>query len=151
MWRPLVDIKDVARAYITLLDAKEEKVKGEIFNLVFKNFRISELVLRVREALREVGAESEVTTDYRYRGVRSYRVSGEKIENRLNFSPTISIEESVKDMVEKIRRYGYTDFDNPKYYNIRWMKLLEEAQQIIKVTGSVCDAPASGAEREQQT
>lgn len=150
MWRPLVDIKDVARAYITLLEAREEKVKGEIFNLVFKNFRISELALRVKEALREVGVESEVKTDYRYRGVRSYRVSGGKMENVLNFRPTISVEESVKDMVEKIRRYGYTDFDNPKYYNIRWMKLLEEAQQIIKVTGSVFDAPALGAEREEQ-
>jgi hypothetical protein len=44
-------------------------------------------------------------------------------------------------MVEQIRRYGYDDFDNPKYYNIRWMRLLEEAAQIVAVTGSVFEVP----------
>ncbi|KPK40744.1 MAG: hypothetical protein AMJ78_06910, partial [Omnitrophica WOR_2 bacterium SM23_29] len=52
MWRPLVGVRDVARCYIACLEADEEKIKGQIFNLVFKNFRISELALRVREALR---------------------------------------------------------------------------------------------------
>ena len=45
------------------------------------------------------------------------------------------------DMVEKIRQHEYTDFDNPKYYNIHWMRLLEKAHQIIQVTGSVFEAP----------
>jgi len=36
-----------------------------------------------------------------------------------------------------IQQYGYTDFDNPIYYNIRWMKLLEEAKRVIDVTGEV--------------
>jgi hypothetical protein len=52
----------------------------------------------------------------------------------------VSVEESVVNMVEKIREYGYTDFDNPRYYNIRWMKMLEEADKIIAITGSVFDA-----------
>jgi len=46
--------------------------------------------------------------------------------------------------VEKVRRYGYTDFDNPRYYNIRWMRLLEEADRIIRITGSVFEIPKSG-------
>jgi hypothetical protein len=37
-----------------------------------------------------------------------------------------------------------TDFDNPKYYNIRWMRFLEEAQRVIEITGSVFSAPAKG-------
>jgi len=49
----------------------------------------------------------------------------------------VTVEESVVDMVEKIRTYGYTDFDNPRYYNIRWMRLLEEAHRVISTTGSV--------------
>lgn len=148
MWRPLVDIKDVARAYIALLEAEEEKVKGQIFNLVFKNFRISELALRVRDALGEVGVNCDINVDYRYRGVRSYRVSCKKIQKVLDFRLSIPVEDSVKDMVEKITRYGYTDFDNPRYYNIRWMKLLEEANEIIKVTGSVFEA-SSGKETKK--
>ena len=146
MWRPLVDVRDVARAYILALQADEEKVKGEIFNVSNRNYRISELALRVREALRRMDINVEIRPDYSYRGVRSYRVSSRKIEYALGFRPEVDIEDSVIDMVEKIRRYGYTDFDNPRYYNIRWMQLLEEAQQTISITGSVFEAPAQGAE-----
>ncbi len=143
MWRPLVDVRDVARAYIVCLEAEEEKVRGEIFNVSFQNVRISELALRVREALRQVGVQVDIRPDYSYKGVRSYRVSAQKIERVLGVHPKVTIEDSVADMVEKIERYGYTDFDNPRYYNIRWMRLLEEAHKVIRVTGSVFEAPAT--------
>ena len=139
MWRPMVDVRDAARAYITCLEAEENKVKGQIFNVVYSNFRISELALRVVEALRGVNVESQLKPDYRYQGVRSYRVSGKKIKRVLDFTPAVTVEEAVKDMVESIARYRFTDFDNPRYYNIAWMKLLEEASKIIRITGSVFD------------
>lgn len=141
MWRPLVDVRDVAQAYILALQAEESKVKGQIFNVAHRNYRISELALRVREALRQAEVEAEIRVDYGYKGVRSYRISTHKIERMLGFRPKVGVEESVVDMVEKIRRYGYTDFDNPRYYNIRWMRLLEEAHQIVHITGSVFEAP----------
>jgi nucleoside-diphosphate-sugar epimerase len=141
MWRPLVDVRDAAKAYIACLQAPEEKVRGEIFNLVNRNYRISELALRIREGLRQVGVEVEIKADYRYKGVRNYRISGKKLERTLDFSPSVTVEQSVADLVEKVRQYGYTDFDNPRYYNIRWMKLLEEMDRVIKVTGSVFELP----------
>ena len=140
MWRPLVDVRDVARAYIASLEAPEEKVKGEIFNVSFHNVRISELALRVRAALREIDCDAEIVPDYGYHGVRSYRVSSAKIQRVLDFKPKVTIEESVKDMVKRIQKYGYTDYDNPRYYNIRWMRLLEEAHKVISITGSVFEA-----------
>ena len=140
MWRPLVDVRDVARAYITCLEADEELVRGEIFNVSFQNVRVSELALRVREGLRLAGVDVEIRADYGYRGVRSYRVSARKIGHVLNVHPKVTIEESVANMVARIRSGGYTDFDNPRYYNIRWMKLLEEAHEIIEVTGSVFES-----------
>lgn len=142
MWRPLVEIRDVARAYVACLQAEEGKVKGQIFNLATRNYRVSELALHIREALKEMGISVDIKSGYRYKGIRSYRVSTEKIEKILNFRSIITVEESVKDMVKKINKYGYTDFDNPKYYNIKWMTLLEEAEKIIKITGSVFETPA---------
>lgn len=141
MWRPLIEVRDAAKAYIRCLQADEEVVKGQVFNISYRNFRISELALHVREALKESGMDADIRVDYRYRGVRSYRVSTEKAEKALGFKPTISVQESVQEMVEKIKEYGYTDFDNPIYYNIRWMKFLEEADKIIRITGSVFEAP----------
>lgn len=149
MWRPLVDVRDVAKAYITGLQAPADKVRGQIFNVVHRNFRISELAFRIREGLRQVGVNAEIHANYRYKGVRNYRISGKKMEQVLDFRPTISIEESVVDMVEKIRAFGYTDLDNPRYYNIRWMKLLEEMDRVIKFTGSVFDEAPEAAPVEK--
>jgi nucleoside-diphosphate-sugar epimerase len=144
MWRPLADVRDAARAYIALIRADAPRINGQIFNLVTGNFRISELALRVREALKAAGVTAEIRTDYSYKGVRNYRVSGRKLDRTLNFRPTISVEESVQTMVQEIRRSKYTDFDNPRYYNISWMKLLEEAHGIIQITGSVFEASGAG-------
>jgi nucleoside-diphosphate-sugar epimerase len=137
MWRPLIDVRDAARAYIACLRADEQLVCGQIFNLSHANFRISELALRVREALKTAGVACSLEADYSYRGVRSYRVSTRKIEQALGIRPVVTVEEAVRDMVRKIRQYGYVDFDNPRYYNIRWVKTLEDAQKVIQVTGSI--------------
>jgi nucleoside-diphosphate-sugar epimerase len=140
MWRPMVDVRDAARAYIALVRAEARVVNGQLFNLVYRNFRISELAMRVREALRQIGMPVEIVTDYAYRGVRNYRVTGEKLERQVGIVPQITVEESAQTMVQEIRRANYTDFDNPRYYNIAWMKLLQEAQSVIEVTGSVFEA-----------
>jgi hypothetical protein len=119
------------------LQADEEVVKAQIFNVVFKNFRVAELALHVQKALKEKGISVEIHTDYSYKGVRNYRISGKKIQRILNITPTISVEESVKNIVDNIQQCKYTDFDNPRYYNIKWLQTLEEADKIIKITGSV--------------
>ena len=41
------------------------------------------------------------------------------------------------DMVEKIRENNFLNFDDPVYYNINWMKTLEKADEIIKITGKI--------------
>jgi nucleoside-diphosphate-sugar epimerase len=142
MWRPLLDVRDAARAYIACLEAPDDKVHGQIFNISQHNIRISELALRVQRALRTMNIPCEINADYGYKGVRSYRVSAQKIDRALGVRPRVTIEESVTNIVNKIRKLGYTDYDNPRYYNIRWMRLLEEAHKVISVTGSVFGAPS---------
>jgi nucleoside-diphosphate-sugar epimerase len=136
MWRPLVDVRDAARAYIAVLRASDPAVGGKGFNVASFNMRVSELALRVRAALLDIGIGVDILPDYSYKGVRDYRVSSQRIEE-LGFRPQVNIEESVSNMVEKIKHYGYTDFDSPRYYNIRWMQTLEEASKVLAVTGSV--------------
>jgi len=145
MWRPLVEVRDVARAYVMGLQAPTELVSGQIFNVVTGNFRISELALRTQCALAELGIQVKVDVDFGYRLVRSYRVSGAKIARVLGFVPQVTVEESIGRMVEQINHYGYTDFSNPRYYNIEWMKLLEEAVEIVGKHGYVLSKPQPAA------
>jgi nucleoside-diphosphate-sugar epimerase len=141
MWRPLVEVRDVARAYVMALQVPEKVVSGQIFNLVTGNFRISELALRAQASLMELGIPVKVDVDFTYRLVRSYRVSGAKAARVLGFHPEVTVEESIARMVEQINLHGYTDYSNPRYYNIDWMKLLEEAVEIVGKHGYVLSKP----------
>jgi len=136
MWRPLVDVTDAAKAYICCVEAPEHKVHGQIFNLVFKNYRILELAHWVREAVKPM-KKLEIEVDYSHYRTRSYRVSGQKIETVLGFKPSVPVKESVEQMVKMIQKNGYTDFLNPKYYNIQWLMLLSEMEGRLKRMGSV--------------
>jgi nucleoside-diphosphate-sugar epimerase len=141
MWRPLIDVQDVSRAYVMALESDTDQIRGQIFNLTAGNFRISELALRAQHTLAGLRVPCELDVDYSYRLVRSYRVSGEKILRTLGFQPRVTIEESIEHMVEQIRAHGYTDFSNPRYSNIEWMKLLEESVEIVKTHGYVLNKP----------
>jgi nucleoside-diphosphate-sugar epimerase len=141
MWRPLVDVEDAARAYILLMEADQELVSGQIFNLVFQNYLISDLANRVQEALAGIGIPVGIRTEAENTGYRNYRVSGAKLASALQFRPARSVEDSVRSMVRLVRESGFTDFDNDKYYNIRWMKLLESVRQTIAITGTIFEMP----------
>jgi nucleoside-diphosphate-sugar epimerase len=143
MWRPLCEVRDAARAYVALLEADRTHVEGQVFNLVYDNIRISELALRVQATLAVLGLKVDIDADFGYSGVRNYRVSGKKLFSVLNFKPLITVEESVKYMYDQIRKYRYTNFDSEYYYNIRWMKFLEKAREIINLTDTIFDMPAS--------
>ncbi len=138
MWRPLVDVTDVAKAHICCLESPIEKIKGQIFNVSYKNYLILELAHWVREALKGI-KNVEIEVDYSHFKTRSYRVSAKKIDTVLGFRPTVPVKESVQNMIAKIGEYGCDDFLNPKYYNIQWMTLLCEMEEILGKIGSVFD------------
>jgi len=136
MWRPVVEVRDAARAYVSCLEADESLVSGETFNVVFANFRICEMALRIRETLREIGITTDIRAEYAQRKVRSYRVSERKLERVLGFRPEASIEESVKNTMNRLQQRGFHDFEHSRYYNIRWFECLEKSHQLECFVGS---------------
>jgi len=136
-WRPIVHIRDAAEANIRCFEAEPDKVRGEIFNLVHENYRVLELAHRVRKALAEIGVDVELDVNYEQIDNRSYRANGEKITKLLGFTPSVSVEDGVKEIAEVLRQGQYRDFDHPIYYNIRWMKLLVEIEDRLQKTGKV--------------
>jgi nucleoside-diphosphate-sugar epimerase len=137
MWRPIVAVRDAARAYVACLEADEQTVGGQIFNVVFENVRVSEMALRIREALTEMGIVVDLRAEYAQRRVRSYRVSGKKLEQAIGFRPAVSIEESVKMAARCLLEQGAVDLEHPRYYNTRWYTILDEAHQTSGATGTL--------------
>ena len=136
LWRPMLEINDAARAYIACIQAKAPKVRGEIFNVAYKNFRVSEIALRTAEALKKFGINVEIEIQNSLGAVRSYSVSTNKAREVLGIAPSITVNESVVNMVTNIRAEKYTDFDHPIYYNINWLKTLEHAAGVL-INGEV--------------
>lgn len=81
-WRPQVHIRDIAQAYIHLLDADTDTVRGQAFNIgsTKENLRIRDLAAQVAKAVpgSEVVLATGATPDR-----RSYRVSCEKLAQAL--------------------------------------------------------------------
>jgi nucleoside-diphosphate-sugar epimerase len=121
VWRPLIDVRDVARAYIAAVEAEPGIVCGEVFNISGHNYRVSELALRVKHAM-DTRIKVEIEPDYTPRPARSYRVSTEKARCVLGWQPAYGAQGAVWHIIDSIREHGYTDFDNPVYYNTRWME-----------------------------
>lgn len=147
MWRPVLEVRDAARAYIACLEAPEEALRGQVFNAARGNYRVSELALRVHQALRSAGEASEIGMEPGHDGACNYRVSCARINKVLGFAPEISLEDSVAHMLLEIRASHFTDFHNARYCNVKWIQLLLEAEKIIRLTGSVLCADRKAAPR----
>lgn len=139
-WRPLVDVFDVAEAHICGVEAPEDKVHSETFNVSYRNYQILELAHWVKEALSDI-RDVEIDVDYTPLKGRSYRVSTDKIEASLGFRARSSVKDSVVDMVRRIESHSKNDFMNPIYYNIQWMTQLDRMEKTLRRVGSVfgCD------------
>jgi nucleoside-diphosphate-sugar epimerase len=136
MWRPLVDVTDVSKAYLACLQAPLDKIGGEIFNISHKNYRILELAHWVKKALEGI-KPIDIQVEYGAQTARDYRVSNRKIEQVLGFRCTRSVEDSARDMAQRVVKGQHADFHNPKYYNIQWLELLVEIQEHLKRMGSI--------------
>lgn len=137
MWRPLLSIQDAVAAYRLMLEAPVDKIRGEIFNVTNGNYRISELALRVQKKLSDVGIRCDVDPDYNYRNLRSCQASGQKITERLGFTPKVTVEDTVIDLVNKIQGGAFHDVTDPSFHNIRWLDLLEELRTKLTYPDSV--------------
>jgi nucleoside-diphosphate-sugar epimerase len=119
LWRPFIDVRDVASAYVRALDA-DPALQG-VFNIALDNFTIGRLADAVAATLRERGILVPVEIERR-RDLRSYRVSLRKAQEVLDFRASISMEESVGVMLDHITRDEQADFENLIYTNVEWLR-----------------------------
>jgi len=129
-WRPLVHVRDVAKAAAALLDAPERAVCGEAFNVgtAQQNYRVRELAEVVAGATGCAIELAEGSAADR----RSYRVDFSKLAR--TFSSLVldwDATRGTRELVEAYRRVGlsWEDFDGPRYVRVRRLvSLLEEGE-----------------------
>jgi nucleoside-diphosphate-sugar epimerase len=125
-WRPLVHVKDIARAMLALLEAPRELVHGESFNIGVdaENYQVRELA----EIVRDVVPGCEV--EYVGRGdpdPRSYRVDFGKLARVL---PGLELEWNARagavELADAYEEAGMTfqQFEGDRYVRVNHLKRL---------------------------
>jgi nucleoside-diphosphate-sugar epimerase len=140
MWRPLVDIRDVSDALILALEAPSEQVRGEIFNVLHSNYQIRELAMLVAGSVQLLGHAVELAEVPAPALTRNYECSNAKLSMTLGFNPTRSVVEAVAHLLDRIDIADKATLADPRYYNIRWLELLREAELRVADYGGVLRA-----------
>tara|TARA_B100001013_G_scaffold328133_1_gene241701 strand:- start:78 stop:1058 length:981 start_codon:yes stop_codon:yes gene_type:complete len=117
--RPNIHIKDMALAYLSLINCSNDRIAGEIFNVGDENYSVLELSQIVKEV---IGDDVEFIYS-ETQDNRSYHISSEKISKKLDFKPTHSIKQAVIDL-RKAFEEGLlkNPLTNDKYFNINMMQ-----------------------------
>ncbi len=113
-WRPLIHVRDAARAFVTSLEAAANTVSGEVFNVgaAWLNLQIEQLGRAVARVVS--GTEIEMLQN---EDRRNYRVTFDKIYERLGFSCCKTMEYGIQEIYGAIRAGHITDFTTEQFNN----------------------------------
>ncbi len=106
-WRPLVHVVDVGRAILAVLAADRALVHGEAFNVGSsgESYRIRD-VARIVES--SVAGSRVQMSDHAAVDIRNYRVSCDKIGERLAFETRWTVEDGARQVEASFREHGLT-------------------------------------------
>jgi nucleoside-diphosphate-sugar epimerase len=118
IWRPLIDVRDTASAFIRAVQA-DRSISG-IFNVAKDNFTVGQVADFVKD---EVEACTGKKVKIRIKDIqdfRNYKVSCERARTCLGFQPKYAITDITRALYENLDRYG--DLGQKPYYNIEVFK-----------------------------
>lgn len=125
-WRPVVHVEDICRAYMALLDAPAETVRGKAFNIgtTTENYQIRDLA----EAVAQIVPNCEVSlADDAAPDKRCYRVDCNRIAMEVpGFKPQWTILRGAQELYETYKEVGLTleDFEGQRFQRIAHVKHL---------------------------
>jgi nucleoside-diphosphate-sugar epimerase len=127
-WRPFVHVHDTAKAMLRMLEADTRLISGQIFNVGSndQNVQIMPLAQTVAEAI-------GVPFAFAWYGDPdhlSYRVSFDKIQRVVQYSPCHRPADGAREVYDALRA-GKVDPDDPRTITVRWYRHLAESASVV--------------------
>ena len=120
IWRPVLDIRDAATAYLRAIQA-DYSLSG-VYNVASGNYTVGQVGDVVKyEVEKLIGGRIEVVIK-EMKDFRNYKVTIDKAKTHLGFQPQYVIKNIVDDLYE--HKAYFEDYDNDQFYNIRVFKKL---------------------------
>jgi len=130
IWRPVLDIRDAASAYLRAIQA-DYAVNG-VYNVASGNFTVGQVGDMVKYEIEKLAGK---TIDIKLKNIqdfRNYKVDIDRAQTYLGFRPRHTVEDIVQDLFEN--RGSFEDYDNDGFYNIKtFKKLLERDKRKMAV------------------
>ena len=119
-WRPFIHVADAAEAILTMLDASNQLVGGEIFNVGDRrlNVTLRQLAEKVSRAFPETRVDYVENSDR-----RNYRVSFEKIKAWTSFRPSHDIDYGIAELKRAFAEGRISDYTDSRYHNHRFLRI----------------------------
>jgi len=126
--RPNLHVQDYCDTVQLLLEADDDKIQNEIFNVGFQNMSIKDIALLVKRVVEEefpekgdIGITTTTSDDN-----RSYHINSDKIKRILGFEPKYSIEYAVRELCNAFKDGKLPNsFENDLFFNVRRLKRLQ--------------------------
>lgn len=113
-WRPLLHVKDAARAIVFSL----EHGAAGVYNLHYENLRIRDIADRILLVVPEASVAYE---DLPFEDNRNYQVSSAKFRG-LGWSPEASVDEAISEVVRVVGEGRIKCVEDAMYSNERYLK-----------------------------
>ena len=118
-WRPFVHVEDAARAILRCLEVSVTSVSGQIFNVgsTKENYRLKDIAALVGEVV--PGTRVKYVSHDGPR--RNYRVSCDKVEQRLGFRPVKTVRDGIAEVRDAIDHGEIRDYTASEYSNFKFL------------------------------
>ncbi len=126
-FRPFVHVNDISDAIIRTFESESDLVSGQTYNIGADelNVKLRDLADTVK---RNTGIQSEIEW-YGDPDVRSYKVSFAKSLKELNFKARISIEDGVKEILDKLKSGELKDC--LQMHTVNYYKSILDAKSVM--------------------
>lgn len=129
IWRPLIDVRDTASAFLRAIQA-DNHING-VFNVAYDNYTVGQVADLVKDAVEKRLGEKITVEIHNRQDYRNYKVTTSKARTYLGFKPKYDIPAIVDSLFEHYSDYG--DMSNLVYFNIEVFKTL--SQEIPSMKG----------------
>ena len=113
-WRCFVHTVDIAEAIKLVLEAKNERVAGQVFNVSSDNYQIKDIGKLIEKCIPDCNVEYKTDVEDK----RTYMVSAEKIKG-LGFEPKVTVEKGILEMKSALEKGQFKNPNDSKYYNYK--------------------------------
>jgi nucleoside-diphosphate-sugar epimerase len=127
-WRPLVHVRDVARAFILAMESPKEKVGGQAFNVGSndQNYQIYSIAQMVRDVVPHTSLEMVPDDPDK----RSYHVSFDKITRELGYKVEKTPYEGIVEVKQALEKGRVDDGITTK--TVHYYKYLIDAERTLR-------------------